>query len=54
MRLSSGPKDELEIRIRDYLRTIGKLRVLNSKLKNVGIALNTYVEIDIINIEFAR
>ena len=54
MRLSSGPKNELEIRIKNYLRTIDKLRVLNSKLKNVEIVLNTYVEINIINIEFAK
>ena len=54
VRLFSDPEDELKIRIENYLRTISKLRVLNNKLKNVEIALNTCVEIDIIDIEFVR
>ena len=54
VRLPSGPKDELRIRTGDYLRTIGKLSVLDSNLEDVEIALDTYAEVDIVGIEFIR
>ena len=54
VRLPSGPKDEPRMRTGDYLRTVGKLNVLDSDLEDVKVALDTYVEIDTIGIDFVR
>ena len=54
VRLPSGPKDELRIRTEDYLRTVGKLNVLDSDLEDVKVALDTYVEVDTIGVDFVR
>ena len=42
------------MRIGSYLRTMGKLNVLDGKLEDVGIALDTCAEVDTIDIKFAR
>ena len=42
------------MRTGDYLRTIGKLYVLGDKLEDVGIVLNTYVEVDTVGVEYVR
>ena len=42
------------MRIGSYLRTMGKIKVLDSDLEDVEIALDTYVEVNIISLEFIR
>ena len=54
VRLPSGPEEEPRMRTGDYLRTMGKLNVLDSKPEDVEIALDTCAEIDTVGVEFAR
>lgn len=42
------------MRTGDYLRTMGKLNVLDSDPEDVEIALDTCAEIDTVSVEFAR
>jgi len=42
------------MRIGSYLRTMGKIKVLDSDSEDVEIALDTCAEIDTIDIEFAK
>ena len=42
------------MRTGDYLRTMGKLNVLDSEPEDVEVALDTCAEIDTVGVEFIR
>ena len=52
--LTLSPEDESRMRTGSYLRTMGKLNTLDDNPEDVEIALDTYVEVDTIYIEFVR
>ena len=42
------------MRTGDYLRTIGKLSVLEDELEDVEVALDTCAEVDTISVDFIK